>query len=63
MSKRKGIMSEKTKQKLAGELGFEDRLKIGGWQSVTSGQAGSLVRQAVQRVEAEMVNGEMLRDR
>lgn len=63
MSKKKGVMSEKTKQQLAGELGFDDQLKIGGWQSVTSGQVGSMVRRAVQIVEEEMVNGEMLKDR
>jgi small acid-soluble spore protein F (minor alpha/beta-type SASP) len=63
MCRKKGIMSDGTKQKLAGELGFKDQLEIGGWQNVTSGQAGSMVRRAVQQVESELVNGEMLKDR
>lgn len=51
MSKRGGVMSEETKQKLANDLGFGDRTADGDWSDVTTGEVGSMVREAIKRGE------------
>jgi small acid-soluble spore protein F (minor alpha/beta-type SASP) len=42
-------MSEETKQKLANDLGFGDRTADGDWSDVTTGEVGSMVREAIRR--------------
>lgn len=43
------VMSEETKQKLANDLGFGDRTADGDWSDVTTGEVGSMVREAIKR--------------
>ncbi len=45
------VMSEETKQKLANDLGFGDRTADGDWSDVTTGEVGSMVREAIKRGE------------
>ena len=45
------VMSEETKQKLVDDLGFGDRTDDGNWDDVTTGEVGSLVREAIKRGE------------
>ncbi|MEN6411954.1 MAG: hypothetical protein ABFC84_04190 [Veillonellales bacterium] len=45
------VMSEETKQKLANDLGFGDRTADGDWSDVTTGEVGSMVREAIRRGE------------
>jgi small acid-soluble spore protein F (minor alpha/beta-type SASP) len=45
------VMSEETKQKLADDLGFGDRTADGDWSDVTTGEVGSMVREAIKRGE------------
>ncbi|MDR7867554.1 MAG: small, acid-soluble spore protein, alpha/beta type [Sporomusaceae bacterium] len=48
------VMSEETKQKLADDLGFGDRTADGDWSDVTTGEVGSMVREAIKRGEQAM---------
>ena len=48
------VMSEETKQKLANDLGFEDRTADGDWSDVTTGEVGSMVKEAIKRGEQAM---------
>jgi hypothetical protein len=41
------VMSEDTKPKLANDLGFGDRTADGDWSDVTTGEVGSMVREAI----------------
>lgn len=50
------VMSEETKQKLANDLGFGDRTADGDWSDVTTGEVGSMVREAIKRGEEAMAN-------
>ncbi len=50
----KGVMSEKTKVQLANDLGFGDKVADGDWSDVTTGEVGSMVREAVKRGEQAM---------
>lgn len=45
------VMSEGAKQKLANDLGFGDRTADGDWSDVTTGEVGSMVREAIKRGE------------
>jgi small acid-soluble spore protein F (minor alpha/beta-type SASP) len=45
------VMSEETKYKLAHELGFGEKVEDHDWSDVTSGEIGSMVREAVRRGE------------
>lgn len=45
------VMSEETKQKLANDLGFGNRTADGDWSDVTTGEVGSMVREAIKRGE------------
>lgn len=47
----KGVMSEETKTKLANDLGFGDKVADGDWSDVTTGEVGSMVREAIKRGE------------
>lgn len=46
-----GVMSEETKVKLANDLGFGDKVADGDWSDVTTGEVGSMVREAIKRGE------------
>ena len=48
------VMSEKTKYKLAHDLGFGDKVEDGDWSDVTTGEVGSMVREAIRRGEQAM---------
>ena len=45
------VMSEETKVKLANDLGFGDKVSDGDWSDVTTGEVGSMVREAIRRGE------------
>ncbi len=47
----KGIMSQETKDKLAHDLGFGAKVEDGDWSDVTTGEVGSMVREAIKRGE------------
>ena len=51
MSRRDKVMSERMKYELAHELGFYDKVKDGDWGNITTREAGSLVRAAIERAE------------
>lgn len=46
-----GVMSEETKVKLANDLGFGNKVADGDWSDVTTGEVGSMVREAIKRGE------------
>lgn len=46
-----GIMSDETKNKLAHDLGFGEKVEDGDWSDVTTGEIGSMVREAIKRGE------------
>ena len=46
-----GVMSEETKAKLANDLGFGNKVADGDWSDVTTGEVGSMVREAIKRGE------------
>lgn len=54
MSRRRGFMSEALKYELAQELGFAHKVKDGDWGEITAREAGSLVRAAIRRAEAQL---------
>ncbi|MBP2632162.1 MAG: small acid-soluble spore protein [Firmicutes bacterium] len=43
------VMSEETKYKLAHDLGFGEKVEDGNWDDVTTGEIGSMVREAIKR--------------
>lgn len=45
------VMSEETKNKLAHDLGFGAKVEDGDWSDVTTGEVGSMVREAIKRGE------------
>lgn len=63
MSPKSKIMSGKTKQALAEELGFADKVAKEGWSSITAGEAGSMVKRAVEQAEKQLVNKETPKSR
>lgn len=52
------IMSEETKYELAEELGFADKVSNGDWGQITTREAGSMVKRAIEKVEEDMVQQE-----
>lgn len=52
----KGVMSEKLKYELAKDLGFGDKVADKDWSDVTTGEVGSMVREAIKRAEKTIVN-------
>lgn len=54
MSKRNGVMSEEMKYELAHDLGFGAKVEDGDWSDVTTGEVGSMVREAIKRGEQAM---------
>lgn len=63
MSNKGGTMSEEAKYKLAHDLGFGEKVEDGNWDDVTTGEVGSMVREAIRRgseavdKEAQASNG------
>lgn len=51
----KGIMSQEAKDKLAHDLGFGAKVEDGDWSDVTTGEVGSMVREAIRRGEQAIV--------
>ena len=49
-----GVMSEESKYKLAHDLGFGSKVEDGDWSDVTTGEVGSMVREAIKRGEQAM---------
>ncbi len=45
------VMSEETKYQLAHDLGFGEKVEDGNWDDVTTGEVGSMVREAIRRGE------------
>ena len=63
MPNKGGVMSEEAKVKIANDLGFGDKVTDGDWSDVTTGEVGSMVREAIKRgsqaiAEDAKVNGE-----
>lgn len=54
MARRRGIMSDALKYELARELGFAHKVQNGDWGDITSREAGSLVRAAIERAERQL---------
>lgn len=50
------VMSQAAKDKLAHELGFGEKVEDGDWSDVTTGEVGSMVREAIKRGEEAMAN-------
>ncbi len=48
------VMSEEMKYKLAYDLGFGEKVEDHDWSDVTSGEVGSMVREAIRRGEQAM---------
>jgi small acid-soluble spore protein F (minor alpha/beta-type SASP) len=53
------VMSEETKYKLAHDLGFGAKVEDGDWSDVTTGEVGSMVREAIKRGSEAVENGDM----
>jgi len=58
------VMSEEAKYKLAHDLGFGEKVEDGDWNDVTTGEVGSMVREAIKRgeqaiTEEAMENGKL----
>lgn len=58
------VMSEETKYKLAHDLGFGEKVEDHDWSDVTTGEVGSMVREAIRRgeqaiAEEAKANGEI----
>ncbi|AJQ28384.1 small acid-soluble spore protein [Pelosinus fermentans JBW45] len=58
------VMSEESKYKLAHDLGFGEKVEDHDWSDVTTGEVGSMVREAIKRGEQVMAeeakaNGEI----
>lgn len=49
-----GVMSKKLKNQLAHDLGFGEKVEDGNWNDVTTGEVGSMVREAIKRAEASL---------
>lgn len=49
------VMSDKLKKQLAYDLGFGEKIEDGDWSDVTTGEVGSMVREAIRRGEQAML--------
>lgn len=54
VSRRNNLMSDRLKYELAQELGFYHKVKDGDWGNITTREAGSLVRAAIERAERSL---------
>ena len=52
--RRGGVMSEKFKEELARELGFYDKVEKDGWGGITTREAGSMVKKAIEIAEQRL---------
>lgn len=52
------VMSEKMKYQLANDLGFGEKVADHDWSDVTTGEIGSMIREAIKRGEDAMVQKE-----
>ena len=50
------VMSEESKYKLAHDLGFGEKVEDHDWSDVTTGEVGSMVREAIKRGEQAITN-------
>jgi small acid-soluble spore protein F (minor alpha/beta-type SASP) len=50
------VMSEDAKYKLAHDLGFGEKVEDGDWSDVTTGEVGSMVKEAIKRGEQAITN-------
>ncbi|MDD4600318.1 hypothetical protein SDC9_11373 [bioreactor metagenome] len=50
------VMSDKLKKQLAYDLGFGEKIEDGDWSDVTTGEVGSMVREAIKRAETTLVD-------
>lgn len=50
------VMSQEMKNQLAHDLGFGAKVEDGDWSDVTTGEVGSMVREAIKRGEQAMIN-------
>lgn len=48
------LMSEQMKKQLAYDLGFGEKVEDGDWSDVTTGEIGSMIREAIKRGEQSM---------
>lgn len=48
---RKKLTSEKFRYEIAQELGFSDKIKSGGWESLSAKEAGMIVRKMIEKGE------------
>jgi len=48
------VMSDASKKQLAQELGFGDKVADDDWSDVTTGEVGSMVREAIKRGENKL---------
>ncbi|WP_418627052.1 small, acid-soluble spore protein, alpha/beta type [Anaerosinus sp.] len=48
------VMSEQMKKQLAHDLGFGAKVEDGDWSDVTTGEIGSMIREAIKRGEQAM---------
>lgn len=52
--RRRGFMSEQLKMELAKDLGFYDKVQRDGWGSITTKDAGNMVKRAIQLAEQQL---------
>ncbi len=50
----RGVMSEQFKAELAKDLGFYGTVEQNGWGSITTKDAGNMVKRAIQMAEQSM---------
>lgn len=51
MSRRRGVMSEQFKAEIAKDLGIYDTVQREGWGSISTKDAGNMVKRAIQIAE------------
>lgn len=51
MGRRRSVMSEQLKYELAKELGFINKVEQEGWGSISTKDAGNMVKRAIQLAE------------
>lgn len=54
--RRRGFMSEQLKMELAKDLGFYDKVQRDGWGSITTKDAGNMVKRAIQLAEQQLAS-------
>ncbi|MFC7061758.1 small, acid-soluble spore protein, alpha/beta type [Halobacillus seohaensis] len=55
---RRSMMSNSLKEEIAKELGFYDKVEQDGWGGITTREAGSMVKRAIQMAEEQMVKNQ-----